>query len=101
MVSSDVIDAVSTNVVFFLRGVDFIELNVIVDAFLAECHGFINLDSFGELAIRLQVSCFVGRVLEDDISPRVLERSVDIFIIVSFKKIMGTHIPDSLAGRQG
>merc|ERR1711997_227427 len=52
--------------------VNIVELNVIVEVASDKVHSFIDLDRFREFAIGLQVARFVSRVLEDNISLRIL-----------------------------
>merc|ERR1719220_2537961 len=58
--------------VFFVRGLDIVELNVVVNAFFTERNGLVDLDSFWELTVRLQVSRLVSRVLENDVSSGIV-----------------------------
>ena len=69
----DVVDATGAEAIIFLfTRVDIVELNVVIEAFLAEGHGIVDLDSFWKLAIRFQVPRLVGGIFQDDVSFAVL-----------------------------
>merc|ERR1719226_250128 len=65
VILSDVVDA--ADVVLLLAGVHVVELDLVVDALLAERHRLVDLDRLGELAVRLEVPGLVGGVLQDDV----------------------------------
>ena len=68
----DVIDSGAKAIAFFLAGVDVVELDVVVETFLAEGHGFVDLHRFRELSVWLQVPGLVSGVLQDDVGLAVL-----------------------------
>ena len=47
----DIIDSGAKAIAFFLAGVDVVELDVVVETFLAEGHGFVDLHRFRELSV--------------------------------------------------
>ena len=68
----NVVDVGSKSVAFLFARVDVVKLDVVVEAFLAERDGVVDLDRFRELSVGLQVASLVGRVLQDDVGLAIL-----------------------------
>ena len=68
----DVVDVSAKSVAFLFARVDVVKLDVVVEAFLSERDGVVDLDRFRELSVGLQVASLVGRVLQDDVGLAVL-----------------------------
>jgi len=66
--SIDVVSTIAAGVVT----VDVIELDVIIQVSSNKVDCFVDLDRLGELAVRLQVPCFISRVLKNHISFGIL-----------------------------
>merc|ERR1712098_333086 len=52
--------------------INVVELDVVIKISTDKVYGFINLDGIWEFAVGFQITCFIRRILEDDISFSIL-----------------------------